>query len=189
MLTPTELMVYKIINHIHLKTKRDDNLMKFIMLLMRILLNAMIVLKESFTEIGEKVSLKSILSLWVKPSAIRWVLYLSTSPFMSYLVLNIHLQPMGFASFGNGMSSQTLFSCINLYFSFISLIYFWELQSCIACWKLMRLSSIIPLSSSCSYRKIMKSFTISFLLSLVNQHNSTSCGGCWVCSLGTIALT
>ena len=30
MLTPTELVVYTIINHIHLKNERDDNLMKFV---------------------------------------------------------------------------------------------------------------------------------------------------------------
>ena len=63
MLAPTKLMLHTIINHIHLKTKRDDNLMKFVILVMRILLNAMIILKESSVETREKVSLKSTLSL------------------------------------------------------------------------------------------------------------------------------
>ena len=39
MLTPTELVLYTIINYIHLKTERDDNLMKFVIPLTRSLLN------------------------------------------------------------------------------------------------------------------------------------------------------
>ena len=35
MITPTKLMVYTIVNHIHLETERDDNLVKLIIQLTR----------------------------------------------------------------------------------------------------------------------------------------------------------
>ena len=148
--------------------------------------SAMIVLKESFVETGEKVSLKSIPSFWVKPLATRRALYLSTLPFESLLVLKIHLQPMGFAPSGNGTSSQTLLSCIDLYSSFMASIHFWELELCMAWWKLIGSSSTIPMPSSCSWRNTKKSSGIAFLLSLVDRLNGTGSWGCWVCSSGTI---
>lgn len=75
----------------------------------------MIVLKESFDEIREKVSLNSIPSFQVYPLVKRQVLYFSTLPLEIRLVINIHLQAMGFAPYGKGTSIQTLLSCIDLY--------------------------------------------------------------------------
>lgn len=71
--------------------------------------NIMIILKESFDKIIEKVSLKSILFFQIKSCTIRKSLNLSTLPFNSQLVLNIHLQPMNSKpSSGQDLKSHVL---------------------------------------------------------------------------------
>jgi len=74
----------------------------------------------------------SIPSFLVYPLATRRALYLSTLPLESFLVLNNHLQPMGFTPSSNGTSSQTLLSYMDLYSSFIASIHFSKLGSCMA---------------------------------------------------------
>jgi hypothetical protein len=56
----------------------------------------MIILKESFVDTGEKVSVKSISSFCVNLLVTSRALYLFTLPFESFFVLNIHLQPIDF---------------------------------------------------------------------------------------------
>ncbi|KAJ0568515.1 hypothetical protein HanIR_Chr06g0297071 [Helianthus annuus] len=58
---------------------------------------------------GEKVSSKSIPSLWLNPLATSLALYLSTSPLDLYLTLKIHLQPIGFLPLGRSTIDQVLF--------------------------------------------------------------------------------
>ena len=43
---------------------------------------------------GEKVSIKSTISCWVKFFATKRALYLSIEPFALYLILYTHLQPI-----------------------------------------------------------------------------------------------
>jgi hypothetical protein len=73
----------------------------------------MIFLKESFVDTCEKVSVKAISSFCVNPLATSCALYLSTLPYESFLVLNIHLQPIGFTPSGKKTISQTLLSYID----------------------------------------------------------------------------
>jgi hypothetical protein len=83
----------------------------------------MIILKESFVDTGEKVSVKSIPSFCVNPLATSHALYLSTLPSESFLVLNIHLQPIGFTPSGKGTISQTLLSYIDFISSSMTLVH------------------------------------------------------------------
>jgi hypothetical protein len=83
----------------------------------------MIILKEFFVDIGEKVYVKSILSFCVNLLATSHDLYISTLPYESFFTLNIHLQPIGFTPSGKGIISQTLLSYIEFIFSSMALVH------------------------------------------------------------------
>jgi hypothetical protein len=82
----------------------------------------MIILKESFVDTGEKVFVKSIPYFCVNPLATSRTLYLFTLPSESFLVLNIHLQPIDFTPSGKGMIYQTLLSYIDFISSSMVLV-------------------------------------------------------------------
>ena len=81
------------------------------------------ILKESFDDTGEKVSLKSIPSFCVYPLATNLALNRSMLPLESFLVLNTHLQPIGLKPFGISTSSYTPLEYIDLISSYMASIH------------------------------------------------------------------
>lgn len=58
---------------------------------------------------GEKVSIKSMPSCWLKPFDTKRALCLSMDPYALLLILKTHLQPNAFMSAGKGTTDQVLF--------------------------------------------------------------------------------
>ena len=93
----------------------------------------MIIQRESFLDIGEKVSMLSIPTLCVNPLPMSLSLCLSMLSNESFFVLKTHLHPTTFTRLGNSTRSQTRLDAIEFMFSFMALYHELDSLKLMAC--------------------------------------------------------